>query len=104
MTLKIQTLGPFVVQRDDVFLSGRGWITHKTQQLCKILLTHRGHTVLKDQLMEWLWPELTPKNAANSLRVAVAHLRKALEPDLHDGTNSRWVVSRPNGYLLHPVV
>ncbi len=100
MNLQIRTLGPFVVQREDRLLHPHDWVTHKTQQLFKILLTHRGHTVLKDQLIEWLWPELTPKNAANSLRVAVAHLRKALEPDLPNGAQSHWIVSRPNGYLL----
>jgi DNA-binding SARP family transcriptional activator len=101
MDLRIQTLGPFAVYREGRLLTPQDWVTHKTQQLFKILLTHRGHTVLKDQLMEWLWPDLAPKNAANSLRVAVAHLRKALEPTLDDGTRSRWIISRPNGYLLH---
>lgn len=101
MPLKIYALGLFAVQRDDTLLTERDWVTHKTQQLFKILLTHRNHTVLKDQLIEWLWPELSPKNAANSLRVAVAHLRKALEPDLYDGTRSRYIISRPNGYLVH---
>lgn len=101
MPLKIQACGPFTVWREDQLVGPKEWVTHKTQQLFKILLTYRGHTVLKDQLIEWLWPELSPKNAANSLRVAVAHLRKALEPDLHDGTRSRYIISHPNGYLVH---
>jgi LuxR family transcriptional regulator, maltose regulon positive regulatory protein len=50
----------------------------KALAIFKYLLAHRDHPVSRDHLMEWLWPESTPKKARSSLNVAICTLRKLL--------------------------
>jgi LuxR family transcriptional regulator, maltose regulon positive regulatory protein len=50
----------------------------KAPAILKYLLAHRDRRVSRDDLMEWLWPESTPKKARSSLNVAICSLRKLL--------------------------
>jgi DNA-binding SARP family transcriptional activator len=50
----------------------------KVLAIFKYLLAHRDRQVSRDHLMEWLWPESTPKKARSSLNVAICTLRKLL--------------------------
>jgi LuxR family transcriptional regulator, maltose regulon positive regulatory protein len=59
---------------EPVGLGGNG----KTLAIFKYLLAHRDRQVSRDHLMEWLWPESTPRKARSSLNVAICTLRKLL--------------------------
>ena len=96
--LRIQTLGPFEVWRDGQRLTPAAWSGRKTCQLFKTLLTHRQRAVASDEIIEWLWPNLEPESARNSLWVAVSHLRRLLEPELLPRGASSFVLSEPPGY------
>lgn len=98
MALSIYTLGSFEVHRDGHVVSDIMWKTQKNKHLCKILLTHAGHALPKERLMEWLWSDLEPDAAVRNLRVAVSQLRKALEPDLPKGAKSSYVLTTDAGY------
>lgn len=98
MALRIRTLGAFEVQRDGSPITDREWKTQKNKHLCKLLLTHEGHSLAKDQLMEWLWADLDPDAAGRNMRVAISQLRKVLEPDLKRGTKSSHVLTTDGGY------
>jgi ABC-type oligopeptide transport system substrate-binding subunit/DNA-binding SARP family transcriptional activator len=100
-SLKIRLLGSFVVSRDEEFIAPEEWPTQKTKDLLKILLTERGHVVPKERLMELLWPDLTPRSAANSLRVGISHLRRILEPALDRPANSTFILTHSQGYTFH---
>ena len=50
----------------------------KVLAIFKYLLAHRDRQVSRDHLMEWLWPESTPRKARSSLNVAICTLRKLL--------------------------
>jgi LuxR family transcriptional regulator, maltose regulon positive regulatory protein len=50
----------------------------KALAIFKYLLAHRDRRVSRNYLMEWLWPESTPKKAGSSLNVAICTLRKLL--------------------------
>jgi DNA-binding SARP family transcriptional activator len=98
--LHIQTLGGFQLWRDDEPVPPPAWKTQKTRALFAILLTHRNRVLSQDQLMDWLWPDLTPASARNSLQVAISNLRRVLEPDLKRPAGSRFVLTEPPGYRL----
>jgi predicted ATPase/DNA-binding SARP family transcriptional activator len=51
-----------------------------------------GHVVPKATLVDWIWGEHPPSDAANALQRLVSRLRKALREGLVDG--------QPNGYRL----
>src|SRR4051794_3687960 len=61
-----------------------------------------GHAFARDEIMEALWPSVSPKAAERDLRVTVSRLRKALEPDLKRGSDSHYVLRRSPGYSFHP--
>ncbi|MCZ7574497.1 MAG: AAA family ATPase [Ardenticatenaceae bacterium] len=98
MRLRIHTLGPFQMLHGDTLVPDSAWKTQKNKLLCKILLTFRGHTLTKEQLMDWLWPGLDPNASGRNLRVAVSQLRRTLEPDLPRGALSCFVLTTGSGY------
>ncbi len=98
MDLRIYTLGSFRVYSDNAPIADSAWKTQKHRALLKILLTQRGHVLTKDRLMDWLWPDLDPASASRNLRVAISHVRHALEPDLAQRSHSRYVLHTEGGY------
>jgi predicted ATPase/DNA-binding SARP family transcriptional activator len=75
------------------------WPGRKTCQLLKILVAFRHRIVSSDELIEWLWPDLAPGSARNSLWVAVSRLRRVLEPGAGRGESSL-ILTQPPGYRL----
>jgi DNA-binding SARP family transcriptional activator/ABC-type transport system substrate-binding protein/streptogramin lyase len=53
----------------------------KPRALLALLLIHRNEVVLRDTLLEALWPDRPPGDAAHSLDVQISRLRKALAPE-----------------------
>lgn len=65
------------------------------------MLTRPGHAFSRDEILDALWPDVSPKAAERSLRVTVSLLRRVLEPDLERGSDSRYVLRRSPGYLFN---
>jgi predicted ATPase/DNA-binding SARP family transcriptional activator len=61
--------------------------------LLAVLALEAGRTVTSERLIDALWPDEPPANAANALQTLVRRLRVALRP-------YEIVRSRPGGYLL----
>jgi DNA-binding SARP family transcriptional activator len=99
--LQIRLLGPFEVWLDGQMLAPDVWPGRKARQLFKILVTYRERMVASDELLEWLWPELTPGSARNSLWVAVSRLRRLLEPGTSGRGASSLVVTEASGYRFY---
>jgi LuxR family transcriptional regulator, maltose regulon positive regulatory protein len=74
--LHVRFFGHFEIRcnGDPVGLGRNG----KALAIFKYLLANRDRRVSRDHLMEWLWPESTPKKARLSLNVAICTLRKLL--------------------------
>jgi DNA-binding SARP family transcriptional activator len=99
--LRIQTLGPFRLWRKGELIPADAWPTYKSQLLFKILLTERGHFVPADRLMEYLWPDLSPKQAQNNLWVTISQARRMLQPELPPRTASAYIVTHREGYAFN---
>ena len=100
-SLKIKLFGELEVRRGEDLIEGREWDRQKTRSLLKLLLTRPGRALSRDEILEALWPNLAPQAAEQSLRVTVSLLRKALEPDLERGSDSRYILRRRPGYLFY---
>ena len=98
VSLKINLFGEFRVRRGEELIESKEWDRQKTRSLLKLLLTRPGHVFSRDEIVEALWPGVSPKTAEKSLRVTVSLLRRALEPDLGRGADSRYVLQRRPGY------
>jgi DNA-binding SARP family transcriptional activator len=100
--LRIHLLGDLELWRDSQIVPPYAWPGHKACQLFKLLVTHRHRTVSSDELIEWLWPNLNPASARNSLWVAVSRLRRLLEPGRAGRGASTFVLTEPPGYRFDP--
>ena len=66
------------------------------QLLLKAVLAHGAQGVVKDVLLEDLWPEADPEGAEKNFKVNLHRLRKALEPDLDKTFGSSYIHLKGN--------
>jgi len=93
-------LGCFEVLRDGEPIPEEAWGRRKTKTMLKVLLTKPGHVFTQDQLIEALFEGENPRNAVNNLYSRVSELRRALEPGLKRGTDSKFILRRGQGYCF----
>lgn len=99
--LKIYTLGRFQLYRGVEEISANAWTSKKARMLFKLLVLSRSRGyVNKEVFMEHLWPEQDPQKTAKRFHVALAALRKILEPSLQRGVASAYILNDEDNYLL----
>src|SRR5487761_769775 len=76
-------LGPFEVRTDDGVLADVPGA--RLRGLLIALALEPGHAVPKATLIDWIWGERPPADAANALQRLVSRLRKALPEGLVEG-------------------
>lgn len=96
--LVIRVLGGLAVTVDGVPVDVRGGLRRR---LLLALLAAEERSVSVDALGEALWgPDASSDGGPNAVQAHVSRLRRLLDPSGERGT--RWLASRPDGYLLHP--
>lgn len=76
--MQVGLLGPFEVRTDDgIVIDVPG---ARLRGLLTALALNPGHVVPKATLVDWIWAENPPADAANALHRLVSRLRKLL-PD-----------------------
>src|ERR1041384_1576009 len=88
--MQIGMLGPFEVRTDDGILTDVPGA--RLRGLLIALALEPGHVVPKARLVDWIWGERPPADAANALQRLVSRLRKVLPDGVVDG--------QANGYRL----
>jgi len=71
----------------------------KQRSLLALLLVHANETLTTDRLVDELWGERAPANAAKTVQMQISRLRKALAGEAGDGS-AGVVVTRERGYEL----
>ncbi|MEV7415212.1 AfsR/SARP family transcriptional regulator [Streptomyces sp. NPDC089919] len=99
--MEFRILGPVQIydERTDVRIVPTG---AKQRALLGALVVKAGQVVSADRLVDELWSEHPPANAANALQAHVARLRRLL-PVQAPGSGEahhEWLVTRPLGYVL----
>ncbi len=89
--LQIFLLGRFHVERDGLPIPDAAWSRPKAKKLLKLLALQPDHRLHKEQVMEYLWPDLTVTAAHDNLYRTLYLLRRALEPDLRRPFDSRFI-------------
>ena len=87
--MEFRILGPLEVWDEGAEVSLGG---PKPRALLAVLLLHPNEVVPTDRLIDELWGEDSPEDAAAALRVNVSRLRKALPQDV--------LTTRSPGYLI----
>ncbi|MEQ0561301.1 BTAD domain-containing putative transcriptional regulator [Amycolatopsis sp. NEAU-NG30] len=88
--MQIAVLGPFEVRADDGVVAEVPGA--RLRALLVALALDPGRVVPKTTLVDWIWGEQPPADAANALQRLVSRLRKALPAGTVDG--------QPTGYRL----
>ena len=95
--VEFRLLGPLEVWRQGQPVPVAG---AKRRALLAMLLLHANEVVSSDRLIDALWGEHPPANAANALQAHVASLRPSLDPGRASTGDDAVLVTRPPGYLL----
>jgi DNA-binding SARP family transcriptional activator len=99
--LDLRVLGGFSASRGGVALSAEAFTRRRAVTLLKILLTNYGKVVVRDELIELLWPSETPKDGAQLLKIVVHYLRRGLGQSESPNPETAYVLTEPNGYSFN---
>ncbi|HKG21654.1 MAG TPA: BTAD domain-containing putative transcriptional regulator [Blastocatellia bacterium] len=98
-SLELHLLGAFRAAVDGRAVEERRWSRRKQSLLVKLLALQPHHRLHREQIMELLWPDLDAEAAANSLNKTIHAARRALEPALKYGPDSRFILT--HGQQVH---
>ncbi|MBV8367768.1 MAG: winged helix-turn-helix domain-containing protein [Candidatus Eremiobacteraeota bacterium] len=99
--LDVRALGGFEASLGTAPLSLDRFARRRAVTLLKILLTNYGKVVVRDELIELLWPSDAPKDAAKLVKIAVHYLRRGLG-EAQNGNAESFIVTEPAGYAFNP--
>ncbi len=99
-SLEIRLLGPFSLTVDGGPVIDQRLTRRKARLLVQLLALQPRHQLHREQIMECLWPEQPPESAANSLHKTIHAARRALEPALKAGSESRFLITQGDQVLL----
>lgn len=100
--LRVQLLGPFVLERGDESVPASEWKRHKARQLFLFFLTNRHNLWEREQITERLWPELNPESAERDFKIAYNALTKVLEPRRERHAPSAYIIRDGSRYGMRP--
>lgn len=98
--LELRLLGTATILVDGVAVEERQWTRRKSKALLKLLALAPQHQLHREQLIEHLWPEQEAELAANNLNKIIHAARRALEPTLKAGAESRFIVTHDQQVML----
>jgi len=98
--LRLYCLGPFEVYLGEDSIPLRRMSKGRT--ILKFLASRPRQPVLRDVLLETLWPEEDPDVANNRLKVAMHHLRQVYTPNDGEVDHSEYVIFRDGCYMFSP--
>ena len=78
-------LGGFQISVDGRPVEPSAWRLRKAQDLVKVLALAPGRRLLRDQVLEVLWPGRDPDSASNNLHQVLHAARQAIESVGGDG-------------------
>lgn len=101
-SVEIALLGRFQVRVAEARLRSEDIPGRKAPALLKLLALSRDHQLVRDQVMELLWPDLDSTGAAGQLYKAIHQLRKAFGAGAQESDVEDWIATRKNLVLLAP--
>ncbi len=100
--LEINLLGSLRILVDGVSIDERRWQRRKAKTLLIILVLQQGRQIQREQLAEMLSPEQDPNASLNNFNKLIYAARRALEPDLKRGADSRFILTQGQQVILAP--
>lgn len=92
--LRVRLFGGLEVRRPDGPISDREWRKRKARLMFAMLATRSGKDVPRDQLIEYLWPDMDATAGLNNFYVSWSCMKRALTPDSKRGDVCAYVDHR----------
>ena len=102
-TLYVRTLGDFSVWRGEQRVLSAEWQREKARQLFQLFITNRRRGLLRDQIVDLLWPELDGEAAVRDFKVALNALNRAIEPQRPREAAPFFIRRQDNFYGINPL-
>jgi DNA-binding SARP family transcriptional activator len=96
--VRVWLLGGFRVSVGSRTIEEGAWPLRKAAALVKLLALAPGHRLHREQVMDFLWPDLGRRAASNNLRQVVHAARRTLAPT----EGSRYLASEDESLVLRP--
>ncbi len=77
--VQVQLLGGFEILMDGKRLDSTRWPGRRAADLVQLLALTAEHRLMREQVVDALWPQLSPAAGAANLRKAAHHARRALD-------------------------
>jgi len=100
MRLEVRCLGRFDVSSG--WQRIERWHSAKSKVVFQYLMSRPRGPVVKDVLMDLIWPECDPQAASNNLKVAMHGLRQTIGGLFHETENVPHVLFLQGSYLTNP--
>ncbi len=100
--VRVYLLGGFAAYRGENAIPVNSWRRAKARQLFQLLLTWRHSALDRDQILEYLWPEMDPTAAGRNFKVTLNSLYHVLEPDRDPGSESAFIYRDGSAYSIRP--
>ncbi len=99
LPLVAQLFGGFELRKGDSPIPREAWRRRRDRLLFSYLVL-AGKPVARDDLVEALWPDLSPAIASASLHTSWSNLKRALEPNLPEGLPSAYLTLAEGRYAV----
>ncbi|MCG8683377.1 MAG: hypothetical protein MI892_00760 [Desulfobacterales bacterium] len=101
LPLKVFFFGRFRLFVGEREILPENWKSRKALTLFKYMVVNGQQGFLdRDLLMELAWPDEDPKKSAQRFHVAMASIRKTLEPDIGKGVRSSYIQRSGQAYRI----
>ncbi len=80
------------------------WHSAKAKSILQYLMTRPREPIIKEVLMEALWPDCDPRAANNNLKAAMHGLRQTLNYLFDDNESLQYVLFLQGSYLMNPEI
>jgi LuxR family maltose regulon positive regulatory protein len=102
MRLEVRCLGRFEVHSGSKQINR--WQSAKAKAVLQYLVTKPREPILKDAIIEILWPECSIQAANNNLKAAIHGLRQSLNSLFSDDETTPHVLNIQGSYLVNPEI
>ena len=80
------------------------WQNSNAKTLFRLFMTRPGKPIVKEMIMEYLWPECNLHMASNNLKVAMHGLRKIINHFLGQSDSYPSIIFKSGNYELNPEI
>ncbi len=99
--IQIRAFGSLIVRSGNETLQEGDWQSQKIEMVFKAFLCNHRKVVSQTFIMDTFWDDVKSKSAEVGMFTAVSAIRRLLEPDLTNGRDSQFLLSRGGGYELN---